>query len=170
MDTRIGPGIIHPIAYPIISFDNASDNSDDSANVSEIEDIENSNGITAESQKLVAPAGPEAPTDSHETVANAEALQVLRSQALCELNGMLSRLNTVFSTPTKSRTQDQNDRRDRIASLLIPVLKPEDTTCSICHDPYNNPDHQSHMLSCGHIFGKECIFLWLLEHTTCPLD
>ncbi|KAK6455749.1 uncharacterized protein RJT20DRAFT_135740 [Scheffersomyces xylosifermentans] len=30
-------------------------------------------------------------------------------------------------------------------------------------------DHNAVKMPCGHIFGKDCLFEWLKEHTTCPL-
>jgi hypothetical protein len=68
------------------------------------------------------------------------------------------------------RVQHDIDRLDRISSLLTPVLKPEDPICSICHDPYHI-GHEPCKLPCGHVYGEECIFRWLIGHerTTCPL-
>jgi HRD ubiquitin ligase complex, ER membrane component len=30
-------------------------------------------------------------------------------------------------------------------------------------------DHHAIKMPCGHIFGKDCLFYWLKQHTTCPL-
>lgn len=36
-------------------------------------------------------------------------------------------------------------------------------------DYTGNFDHHAIKMPCGHIFGKDCLFYWLKQHTTCPL-
>jgi hypothetical protein len=41
-------------------------------------------------------------------------------------------------------------------------------TCSICLDNYR-PKQRVGILSCGHVFHKDCIYQWLGYQKTCPL-
>ncbi|MCJ1467010.1 hypothetical protein MMC07_005632 [Pseudocyphellaria aurata] len=40
-------------------------------------------------------------------------------------------------------------------------LTPEDRKCDICTDEFTDASHRAVKLPCGHIFGMECIELWL---------
>ncbi|CAM9787623.1 unnamed protein product, partial [Laminaria digitata] len=39
--------------------------------------------------------------------------------------------------------------------------------CSVCLDEYAEGD-QLLQLTCGHVFHRSCIDLWLMEHRVCP--
>lgn len=65
-----------------------------------------------------------------------------------------------------------------VASL--PYIKPadlgpasEDQNCSICLNKYGKKFHLEKdsptMLPCRHIFGSDCLKLWLKDHESCPL-
>lgn len=54
------------------------------------------------------------------------------------------------STPGSTESSAQDDRK-----LLA--------------DYTTNFDHRAIKMPCGHIFGKDCLFHWLKQHTTCPL-
>lgn len=42
-----------------------------------------------------------------------------------------------------------------------------DNSCSVCLDEYAEGD-QLLQLTCGHMFHRPCIDLWLMEHRVCP--
>lgn len=42
-----------------------------------------------------------------------------------------------------------------------------DNSCSVCLDEYAEGD-QLLQLTCGHVFHRPCIDLWLMEHRVCP--
>lgn len=55
----------------------------------------------------------------------------------------------------------------------IDFLNDEGEKCPICHDIFlSDGDHQFSSLKCGHVFGLNCIRLWLLqnkENQFCPI-
>lgn len=65
--------------------------------------------------------------------------------------------------------------REEAAKAVEPVSEPievpsgaySDNTCSICLDDYEEGD-QLLQLTCGHVFHRPCIDLWLKSHRVCP--
>lgn len=65
--------------------------------------------------------------------------------------------------------------REEAAKAMEPVSEPvevpsgaySDNTCSICLDDYEEGD-QLLQLTCGHVFHRPCIDLWLKSHCVCP--
>jgi hypothetical protein len=41
-------------------------------------------------------------------------------------------------------------------------------TCCICIVAYEKDGERAVKLACGHIYGNQCIQIWLLDQTTCP--
>lgn len=64
--------------------------------------------------------------------------------------------------------------RGFIGSLpVVPLadLSAREQECSICLCAFNsnNSTEQPRRLPCTHIFGSECLAVWLSDHHTCPL-
>ena len=58
----------------------------------------------------------------------------------------------------------------------IENLTAEETTCSICYEPFTETDTElmsaemAVQLSCGHVFGDQCLTNWLnADNVTCPM-
>lgn len=62
---------------------------------------------------------------------------------------------------------------------MLELVSPDELdsdSCSICYESYsaatssNGTNHKaSRMMTCGHIFGRACIALWLEENDTCTI-
>ncbi|XP_037264175.1 E3 ubiquitin-protein ligase RNF128 isoform X2 [Falco biarmicus] len=77
----------------------------------------------------------------------------------------------------QSRTQRQLKARAKMAisRLQLRTVKegdeetgPDGGNCAVCLDPYK-PKEVVRVLICNHLFHKDCIDPWLLEHRTCPM-
>jgi len=63
-----------------------------------------------------------------------------------------------------------------LSVLLVPLenLPPDEHQCSICREDYGTchegkkPELPARTL-CGHVFGFDCLRLWLADHASCPL-
>ena len=63
---------------------------------------------------------------------------------------------------------------DDIARALLPAQRDRlghDDQCPICHDGMlSRPDGDTCQLAvCGHAYCRECVGMWLREHSTCPV-
>ncbi|XP_053931869.1 E3 ubiquitin-protein ligase RNF128 isoform X2 [Cuculus canorus] len=80
-----------------------------------------------------------------------------------------------------ARAQSKNQRRLKarakkaIEQLQLRTLKqgdketgPDGDCCVVCIEPYK-PNEVVRILTCNHLFHKNCIDPWLLEHRTCPM-
>ncbi|XP_072451669.1 E3 ubiquitin-protein ligase RNF128 isoform X2 [Chiloscyllium punctatum] len=77
----------------------------------------------------------------------------------------------------QSRKQKQlkHEAKKAINQLDLRVLKhgdqetgPDADSCAVCIEAYK-PNDIVRILTCNHIFHKNCIDPWLLEHRTCPM-
>ncbi|XP_065585787.1 LOW QUALITY PROTEIN: E3 ubiquitin-protein ligase RNF128 [Cyrtonyx montezumae] len=77
----------------------------------------------------------------------------------------------------QSRAQQQLKAKAKkaLGKLQLRTLKegdketgPDGDTCVVCIDLYK-PDEVVRILACNHVFHKNCVDPWLLEHRTCPL-
>ncbi|XP_043561082.1 E3 ubiquitin-protein ligase RNF128 isoform X1 [Chiloscyllium plagiosum] len=77
----------------------------------------------------------------------------------------------------QSRKQKQlkHEAKKAINQLDLRVLKhgdqetgPDADSCAVCIEAYK-PNDVVRILTCNHIFHKNCIDPWLLEHRTCPM-
>ncbi|KAM6056988.1 E3 ubiquitin-protein ligase RNF128 isoform 1-T1 [Theristicus caerulescens] len=80
-------------------------------------------------------------------------------------------------TRAQSRKQRQLKARAKkaIEQLQLRTLKqgdketgPDGDTCVVCLELYK-PNDVVRILTCNHLFHKNCIDPWLLEHRTCPM-
>ncbi|NWS51929.1 RN128 ligase, partial [Chunga burmeisteri] len=78
---------------------------------------------------------------------------------------------------TQSRTQRQLKVRAKkaIEQLQLRTLKqgdkethPDGDSCAVCIEQYK-PNEVVRILTCNHLFHKNCVDPWLLEHRTCPM-
>ncbi|KAM9269803.1 E3 ubiquitin-protein ligase RNF128 [Cariama cristata] len=78
---------------------------------------------------------------------------------------------------TQSRTQRQLKARAKkaIEQLQLRTLKqgdketdPDGDSCAVCIEQYK-PNEVVRILTCNHLFHKNCVDPWLLEHRTCPM-
>ncbi|XP_072361993.1 E3 ubiquitin-protein ligase RNF128-like isoform X2 [Scyliorhinus torazame] len=76
---------------------------------------------------------------------------------------------------TRKQKQLKHEAKKAINQLGVRVLKhgdqetgPEADSCAVCIDTYK-PNDVVRILTCNHIFHKNCIDPWLLEHRTCPM-
>ncbi|NXP83065.1 RN128 ligase, partial [Ramphastos sulfuratus] len=80
-----------------------------------------------------------------------------------------------------ARAQSKNQRqlkaraKKAIEQLQLRTLKqgdketgPDGDTCVVCIELYK-PNEVVRILTCNHLFHKNCIDPWLLEHRTCPI-
>ncbi|XP_069723833.1 E3 ubiquitin-protein ligase RNF128 isoform X2 [Phaenicophaeus curvirostris] len=80
-----------------------------------------------------------------------------------------------------ARAQSKNQRqlkaraKKAIEQLQLRTLKqgdketgPDGDCCVVCIEPYK-PNEVVRILTCNHLFHKNCIDPWLLEHRTCPM-
>ncbi|XP_051486429.1 E3 ubiquitin-protein ligase RNF128 isoform X1 [Apus apus] len=80
-----------------------------------------------------------------------------------------------------ARAQSRNQRqlkaraKKAIEQLQLRTLKqgdkeigPDGDCCVVCIEPYK-PNEVVRILTCNHVFHKNCIDPWLLEHRTCPM-
>ncbi|NXE19058.1 RN128 ligase, partial [Ardeotis kori] len=80
-----------------------------------------------------------------------------------------------------ARAQSRNQRqlkaraKKAIEQLQLRTLKqgdketgPDGDTCVVCIELYK-PNEVVRILTCNHLFHKNCIDPWLLEHRTCPM-
>ncbi|KFQ37806.1 E3 ubiquitin-protein ligase RNF128, partial [Mesitornis unicolor] len=80
-----------------------------------------------------------------------------------------------------ARAQSRNQRqlkaraKKAIEQLQLRTLKqgdketgPDGDTCVVCIEAYK-PNEVVRILTCNHLFHKNCIDPWLLEHRTCPM-
>ncbi|XP_009869155.1 PREDICTED: E3 ubiquitin-protein ligase RNF128, partial [Apaloderma vittatum] len=80
-----------------------------------------------------------------------------------------------------ARAQSRNQSRltakakKAIARLQLRTLKqgdketgPDGDSCAVCLELYK-PNEVVRILTCNHLFHKNCIDPWLLEHRTCPM-
>ncbi|XP_074963172.1 E3 ubiquitin-protein ligase RNF128 isoform X1 [Phalacrocorax aristotelis] len=80
-----------------------------------------------------------------------------------------------------TRAQSKNQRqlkaraKKAIEQLQLRTLKqgdketgPDGDSCVVCIEPYK-PNEVVRVLTCNHLFHKNCIDPWLLEHRTCPM-
>ncbi|KAG5284184.1 hypothetical protein AALO_G00023850 [Alosa alosa] len=84
------------------------------------------------------------------------------------------RLNTVRLQNRKQKKL-KAEAKKAIGQLQVRTLKqgdeetgPDADTCAVCIDAYKAGDVLS-ILTCNHLFHKQCIEPWLLEHRTCPM-
>ncbi|KAN0117478.1 hypothetical protein V8E51_003455 [Hyaloscypha variabilis] len=61
-----------------------------------------------------------------------------------------------------------------VVLMLVENLPPDEQRCSICRDPYgtchqDNKPEIAARIPCGHVFGFNCITIWLADHASCPL-
>ncbi|XP_013039253.1 E3 ubiquitin-protein ligase RNF128 isoform X2 [Anser cygnoides] len=80
-------------------------------------------------------------------------------------------------TRAQSRKQRQlkAEAKKAIGQLQLRTLKqgdketgPDGDSCAVCIEPYK-PNEVVRILTCNHLFHKNCIDPWLLEHRTCPM-
>jgi len=77
---------------------------------------------------------------------------------------------------SESRLRDLNSRSPSVVFKTADELKTDQPqmvedaadTCAVCIDCFE-PDSEVRCLECGHVFHKECIDPWLVDHGTCPL-
>ncbi|XP_038630769.1 E3 ubiquitin-protein ligase RNF128 isoform X3 [Scyliorhinus canicula] len=76
---------------------------------------------------------------------------------------------------TRKQKQLKHEAKKAINQLDVRVLKhgdqetgPDADSCAVCIDAYK-PNDVVRILTCNHIFHKNCIDPWLLEHRTCPM-
>ena len=59
-----------------------------------------------------------------------------------------------------------------LGSISINDLDPEDRDCNICLlelEDHEDCKGTAGQLDCGHIFGRECLFTWVEENSSCPM-
>ncbi|XP_041051687.1 E3 ubiquitin-protein ligase RNF128 isoform X1 [Carcharodon carcharias] len=76
---------------------------------------------------------------------------------------------------TRKQKQLKHEAKKAINQLDLRVLKhgdqetgPDADSCAVCIEAYK-PNDVVRILTCNHIFHKNCIDPWLLEHRTCPM-
>ncbi|XP_064933897.1 E3 ubiquitin-protein ligase RNF128 isoform X2 [Columba livia] len=76
---------------------------------------------------------------------------------------------------SKKQRQLRGRAKKAIEQLQLRTLKQGDKetgsdgdSCVVCIEPYK-PNEVVRILTCNHLFHKNCIDPWLLEHRTCPM-
>ncbi|EPY53919.1 sir antagonist [Schizosaccharomyces cryophilus OY26] len=70
-----------------------------------------------------------------------------------------------FQPPVKRALKEAWDSFEEVSSEQLP-----DISCPICYDDMNiNEETTATRMPCGHIFGKNCLKIWLDDHCSCPL-
>ncbi|WBW71111.1 sir antagonist, ubiquitin-protein ligase E3 [Schizosaccharomyces osmophilus] len=70
-----------------------------------------------------------------------------------------------FQPPVKRALKEAWDSFEDVASEQLP-----DQSCPICYDDMNvDEETRATRMPCGHIFGKNCLKIWLEDHCSCPL-
>lgn len=89
--------------------------------------------------------------------------------------GSSSSMAEAVEPPSEEMLSVVRDEAAKAAEAMEPVTEPvdvpngaySDNTCSICLDDYEEGD-QLLQLTCGHVFHRPCIDLWLKSHCVCP--
>ncbi|XP_051877494.1 E3 ubiquitin-protein ligase RNF128 isoform X3 [Pristis pectinata] len=75
----------------------------------------------------------------------------------------------------RKQNQLKTEAKKAINQLDLRTLKqgdpetgPDADTCAVCIEAYK-PNDVVRILTCNHLFHKNCIDPWLLEHRTCPM-
>lgn len=67
-----------------------------------------------------------------------------------------------FEENVGKKTAADSDQHDNLGGSLY-----SEESCSVCLDEYEEGDHLL-QLTCGHVFHRPCINLWLKGHSVCP--
>lgn len=87
------------------------------------------------------------------------------------LTGHLLDLMTPFKYKSNSSSPSCSERASISSPVGMDIANVSDqvSKCSICLEDFT-PGVVVRRLSCGHLFHRQCVDLWLLEHSdTCPL-
>ncbi|NXL34476.1 RN128 ligase, partial [Glaucidium brasilianum] len=81
----------------------------------------------------------------------------------------------IARTESRTRRQLKAKAKKAIGQLQLRTLKqgdkemgPDGDSCAVCIEQYK-PNDVVRILTCNHLFHKNCIDPWLLEHRTCPM-
>jgi hypothetical protein len=100
-------------------------------------------------------------------------IEILYTFFLCTLFPCLTQLrlpNPFYESEDDKQLQNSHVRRKRMEEV-VPIRKSgqeNDACCSICLHSYDPAQQVACSPVCRHIFHKECLFLWLEHHETCP--
>lgn len=69
---------------------------------------------------------------------------------------------TLVTQSTTTLTADQ---------LSAKMLETVNARCNVCFEDICENDNQTFLLinACQHVFHKDCVLSWLVQHLTCPL-
>lgn len=126
------------------------------------------------------PAGPAAPQSTGEPEWTTREMRTRQHDltVLMQRAREMSHAGFTINAATAAREMHSRRATTRAISELVKVdittLEKEDRSCSICMEPFGEPEPVQGKIEwpvkmpCGHVFGLTCIKTWLSEHCTCP--
>ena len=72
---------------------------------------------------------------------------------------------------TKEELVERNTTLLTSVELTNKVLETVNSRCNVCFEDIHQKQDQTYLLvnACQHVFHKDCVLSWLVQHLTCPL-
>ena len=105
-----------------------------------------------------------------------DSTNVTRSSVGNELNSSIDSLYNIFinyyteedSILTTGASQEEIDRATR-STRFGNIINPQNASCYITLETFTDDDNVVMIRHCNHIFKPECINIWLLRNSLCPV-